>query len=147
MLILFFGKLVINFTLKYLNTLNFLSCLFAILLISCCKSILDTGTNEKEIRNVWDNTINAICTGDLSLFEKCWAHTEIIQVVHPSHGEVLQGWLEIENHYQKVLNSDFRCFLQRNELSVMISRTGDIAWGMADMIVQFNDSIGSTSHL
>jgi len=120
--------------------------LFNSLWIVSCDTPIDFGREEQAIRKVWQNNINSICTGNWDEFAAVWDHSAEVSVIHPHSGEWLKGWKEVSYKYEQVLNSGMRCILVRNDLTLHISSSGDIAWGTVDMIVQFNDSNKTTNH-
>lgn len=111
-----------------------------------CGITSDTNTEEQEIRDLWNRFINSICDGNWEVFSKAWDHSPKVSVIHPHIGEKLNGWEEIQPKYHNLLNSAFRCSLPKNELEIHISNSGDMAWGIVDLIVQLNDSAKTTNH-
>jgi len=119
---------------------------FLLLWTISCNTKPDIHKEEQKIREVWNGFTNSLCNGDWESFSKVWDHSTKVSVVHPHIGEWLTGWEEVQHKYEKLLDSDFRCTLKKNNLSLYISNSGDMAWGTVDLIVEFNDSSNTTNH-
>ena len=127
----------------YLGSMIVMSITF---LLSCNQADKPLTNNEQEIRELWDRFTNSICNGNWEEFSKSWDHSSKVSMIHPHFGEWLKGWEEIRPKYNQLLNSEFRCTLEKNELVLNISNSGDMAWGIIDMIVQLDDSAKTKNH-
>ena len=118
-----------------------------ILLISSCNIKPDLKNEERLIREFWDNASNYVCTGDWENYSRCWDHSSKIQIIHADQGEWLTGWEKIRVKYETLLGSGMKCSFPKNDLILNLSSTGDMAWGTADIILQFSDSTNTQIHL
>lgn len=114
-------------------------------LISCNK--VDLKDEERQIRELWAQAGDYVCNGDWENYAECWDHSSKIQIMHTDQGEWLTGWEKIGKKYETMLNSGMRCSIPKNELTLNISSSGEMAWGTVDIVIQFNDSSQTQVHL
>ena len=128
------------------NKIRWIWLLTGLFLLNGCNNV-DLKEDEKQIRDLWAKAGNYVCNGDWDNYSKCWDHSSKIQIMHVDQGEWLTGWEQIGKKYETLLKSGMRCSILKDDLTLNISKSGDMAWGTADITFQFNDSAKTKAHL
>ena len=84
------------------------------------------------IRKVWDEAGVAVCEADWSRYERVWAHTPEIELIHPGQGEWLVGWDDIERKYKELLAQGLRCEFVTRTFRIHVAPSGEMAWGTVE---------------
>lgn len=129
-----------------INRTSWTLLLVGMTLLTSCNNV-DLKDEEKQIRELWTRASDYVCNGDWGNYAKCWDHSSKIQIMHTDQGEWLTGWEKIGTRYESMLNSGMRCSIPKNDLTLNISSSGDMAWGTVDIIIQFEDSTQTQAHL
>ena len=105
-------------------------------------------TEEQKIKKLIEDTYNSVCNGNWELYSRSWDHSSKVQLMHPDNGVWLKGWKEIKNVYEPLLNSGMKCNISVNDLIINISESGEMAWVIIDIAVEFgNDPNSQLSHM
>lgn len=102
---------------------------------------------EIQIRRLWKDASECICTGNWEGYKNCWKQNSEFQVIHPFQGEWLNGWIQVREKYKKLLQSGGRFTSLKDDLTLDISKSGDMAWGTMDIIFQIGEDKNNTVHV
>ncbi len=102
---------------------------------------------EKQIRKLWQEASEYIRTGNWEGYKNCWKQNLEFQVIHPFHGEWLNGWVQVREKYKKLLQSGVQFTTLKDDLTLYISKSGDMAWGTMDVIFQIGENQNNTVHV
>lgn len=100
--------------------------------------------DKAEIRALWNEMSEAVCSGDWESYSNLWAHEPDIELIHPGQREWLVGWESIGPKYKKLLESDFRCELDTQTMRIHVSSSGEMAWLTAEVMIRVEGNSEAT---
>ena len=119
--------------------LKFLAVLIALTTVfTGCNKKVDYQKEEEQVKILWEETSSFAQNGDWENYTKCWSHSPNLQVLHPGSREWLKGWEEFASVYENRIKSLSAATMHKNEFTVNVNESGDMAWGIADVTFSFN---------
>ncbi|MDX1671428.1 MAG: nuclear transport factor 2 family protein [Balneolaceae bacterium] len=85
-------------------------------------------SDKQGLIKVWNQAVRALEKGDWESYQRFWAHTDYIQLIHSSEREWLRGWKTIGTEYRKWLRGKPALRVQVKEIDATISQSKNTAW-------------------
>ena len=121
--------------------------LLAGMILSFSSNWVNPEEEEKQIRELWQEAGEYLSTGNWEGYKNCWKQSPDIEVIHPVQGEWLRGWNQVSEKYKELLKSGVQWNMLKDELTINISHSGDMAWGTMDVVFQIGEDKNNTVHL
>ena len=119
--------------------LKFLAVLIALTTVfTGCNKKVDNQKEEQQVKRLWEETSSFAQNADWENYAKCWSRSPNLQLLHPGSKEWLKGWEEFASVYEKRIKLLSTATMHKNEFTVHVSQSGDLAWGIADVTFSFN---------
>jgi len=108
---------------------------------------VDLAKEEEQIREVWDKISLYGMKGDWADYSKYFNQTRKLQMIHPGMKEWLNGWSEFSEKYEDMMEKGMKYSIIKNHISVNVSNSGDMAWGLVDFIFSFDSDPNNKVHM
>lgn len=117
-------------------------------MFSACANKVDVAKEEEQVRELWNKVSEYGMKGDWENYKKYFDQTEKLQIIHPGAADWLKGWDEFSARYKVMLESGNTWTEHKNDLlNVNISKSGDMAWGIADFTFSFPSNPEQKYHM
>ena len=114
---------------------------------SNCTNRVDYLKEEEKIKELWYKISEYGANGDWENYAYYFDQTEKLQIIHPGMGEWLNGWDEFSGRYKAMMESGVAYTIVKNDIQINVSKSGDMAWGLADVIFSFDSNPDNKIHM